>query len=269
MRHKLELGTAQFGSAYGMTNTLGQIAPDAAVEIITEALRLGIRTFDTALAYGNADGLLRQVIGDRPNVCITTKIACGETAPLCDTLLIHDPQNLTRGCGRIMEYAKREGIAKRIGISAYDRQQIERALDLVHLDVVQVPVSVVDQRLIHDGTLEYLRGLGIEVHARSVFLQGVLLADLDFLPAHLRPWHGALKKVMQAALFCPGGRIAFCLQFVLQQHVDRVVVGVTSIEELQQVAKAADSRWRAPTAPYLAVPDQELLNPTTWPKEVA
>ena len=44
-------------------------------------------------------------------------------------------------------------------------------------DLLQAPASLLDQRLLLDGSLMAVRDMGIEVHLRSIFLNGLL-----FLP---------------------------------------------------------------------------------------
>ena len=73
-----------------------------------------------------------------------------------------------------LEDLKDRGLTKRIGISIYNARELE-GLPLDRLQLVQLPLSVYDQRMIEDGTLDRLNELGIGVHVRSVFLQGLLL----------------------------------------------------------------------------------------------
>ena len=43
------------------------------------------------------------------------------------------------------------------------------------MSVVQLPVSLYDQRLLANNTLNNLKRENIEIHARSIYLQGLLL----------------------------------------------------------------------------------------------
>ena len=47
---------------------------------------------------------------------------------------------------------------------------------------IQIPVNALDRRAIHSGLLRRLKTKGVEIHARSVFLQGLLLMQPTELP---------------------------------------------------------------------------------------
>jgi hypothetical protein len=65
-------------------------------------------------------------------------------------------------------------------MSAYDEGDLVAALECFSLlDVVQVAVSVLDQRLVGSPALAEVRARGGRVQARSVFLRGVALAPAD------------------------------------------------------------------------------------------
>lgn len=291
---KLGLGTVQFGLAYGVTNERGQV-PDAEAEaIVAAALAAGIDLFDTAAAYGDSECVLGQALGSRGEVRIVSKlpplaadhIGAAEIdqwraalqrslaqlrRPSIYGLLLHRPDDLRKpGAERLVALLvelKSAGTVARIGVSAYDRAQIELALDQLPLDVVQVPVNLLDQRLLQDGTLARLKHHNVEVHARSAFLQGALLAEPSSLPGHFAPHRERLSAVGMAAESAGLSRLALCLRFVLDQPaVDRVIVGVTGVTELRQILAAATDSTPLPNGlAALASDHPRLVNPALWP----
>ena len=58
MNSKLILGTVQFGLNYGINNSAGIMERDQVFELLDIAYDLGIKTLDTAEAYGNAHRLI-------------------------------------------------------------------------------------------------------------------------------------------------------------------------------------------------------------------
>jgi aryl-alcohol dehydrogenase-like predicted oxidoreductase len=291
---KLGLGTVQFGLAYGVTNERGQVPVAEVQAIVAAALAAGIDLFDTAAAYGDSESVLGQALESHADVRIVSKlpplpadrIGAAEIEqcraalqrslaqlrrPSIYGLLLHRPDDLRKpGAERLvalLEELKSTGTVARIGISAYDRAQIELALDRLPLDAVQVPVNLLDQRLLQDGTLASLRGRNVEVHARSAFLQGALLAEPSSLPAHFAPHRDRLDAVGMAAERAGLSRLALCLRFVLDQPaIDRVVVGVTGLAELQQIVAAAMNAAPLPGGlAALASDDPRLVNPALWP----
>lgn len=291
---KLGLGTVQFGLAYGVTNERGQVAESEVERIVATAIAAGIDLFDTAAAYGDSESVLGRALGPRRDIRIVSKLPpitgdrigaaeidqCrvafeGSLARLrcasLDTLLLHRPDDLRKpgadGLVALLMELKRSGTVAKIGVSAYDRAQIEFAQAALPLDAVQVPLNLLDQRLLQDGTLARLRHENVEIHARSVFLQGVLLADPARLPGHFMRHLDRLQAVAAAAERARLSRLSLCLRFVLAQPaVDRVIVGVTSVEELQQIMAAATSESSLPDdLAGLASDDLNLVNPSLWP----
>ena len=58
---KLSLGTAQFGSNYGVANKQGKISEKEAKTIIKIAQSAGIKTLDTAVSYGFSEKVLGRI----------------------------------------------------------------------------------------------------------------------------------------------------------------------------------------------------------------
>lgn len=58
--NKIALGTAQFGLDYGISNHLGKTGASEAGKILQFAWDKGIRTLDTARAYGDSEIVIGQ-----------------------------------------------------------------------------------------------------------------------------------------------------------------------------------------------------------------
>ncbi len=291
---KLGLGTVQFGLPYGVTNARGQVPESEVQRIVSAARAAGIDLFDTAAAYGDSEDMLGRALGTERHVRIVSKLppvpsdrigesevdGCRDAVhrslarlqrTSLDALLLHRPDDLRKpGAERLVALLtdlKRAGTVAKIGISAYDSAQIDLAQAALPIDAVQVPVNLLDQRFLQDGTLERLKRGNVEIHARSAFLQGALLADPARLPAHFARHRDRLLGVGAAADRGGVSRLALCLRFVLAQPVvDRVIVGVTSLVELQQIVGAATDAAPLPDGlAALASDDPHLLNPSLWP----
>jgi aryl-alcohol dehydrogenase-like predicted oxidoreductase len=291
---KLGLGTVQFGLAYGVTNERGQVPPAEVAAILAAALSAGIDLFDTAAAYGASERVLGNALGSWADVRVVSKLPALATDRIgeaeieqCRTalekslallrrrsiyaLLLHRPDDLRKpGAERLvalLEELKSAGTVAKIGVSVYDRPEIDLALDRLPLDAVQVPVNLLDQRLLRDGTLDRLRRRNVEVHARSAFLQGALLVEPTALPGHFAPYRDRLTAVGIAAERAGLSRLALCLRFVLEQPtIDRVIVGVTGVAELRQSLAAASDPTPLPDGlSALAGDDPRLFNPALWP----
>ena len=290
---ELGLGTAQLGLPYGVSNRGGRPSEAEAAAILERALRGGIRTFDTAPAYGESERLLGRLLPPGAEARIVTKtppLAAAEvTAAECealrraaersrerlrrerlDTLLVHHGSDLgLPGAERLAAAVvglRDEGIAARIGVSVYDREELEAARDLLPLDVVQLPLNAFDQRFLRDGTLAALAAEGVEVHLRSVFLQGLLLIDPEGLPTHLGAARGPLRRLGELGERHGLGRLELALAAVRDlPGVRLVLVGANSAAELAGCLAALDAPAPAglETA-ELAVDDLDVIDPRRW-----
>ena len=61
---KLSLGTAQFGSNYGISNQYGRPKEIEAYEILKIAHDIGIKYIDTAPAYGESEQIIGRFMGE-------------------------------------------------------------------------------------------------------------------------------------------------------------------------------------------------------------
>ncbi|MBV5287143.1 MAG: aldo/keto reductase [Methyloversatilis discipulorum] len=289
-RHsRVGLGTVQWGVDYGVANRDGR-TPAAEVERILAAARAaGLRVLDTAALYGEAESVLGEQ--DLSGLRVVTKTPRYAHAPITAAdaddlrgtlnrslarlrlpavhgLLAHHADDLlVPGGERLIDalHALRaEGKAARIGVSVYDGAQLDAILARFTPDLVQLPLNVFDQRLIVDGSLARLAALGVEVHVRSVFLQGLLLMSPDSAPAYFDPWREQLRawhaicaerkvQPQQAALAfaCDLPEVSCCL------------IGVQNIAQFEHALTGLDTVPPFDAAPF-ACSDPALLNPASW-----
>ncbi|MGY4503293.1 aryl-alcohol dehydrogenase-like predicted oxidoreductase [Bradyrhizobium sp. GM24.11] len=283
---RLALGTAQFGLSYGVSNTGGQV-PDAQVKtILKAAAAAGVDMLDTAAAYGDAESIVARAAAGlgHPFLMVSktppgagidaVNAAVRRSAELAggnglDTILVHHPKELAGQAGdrlwRALHDLANEGAAHRIGLSASFDDNPKELATRFSPSVIQLPVSLFDQRLVRDGTLAELAARGIEIHARSIFLQGLLFATAQQLSApirHIAPGLEARRKLIVARGV---SLVEAATAYVLAQpEIRRVVVGVTGLPELNEVltaaaASPADLPWAD-----IAIDDPIVLNPSRW-----
>ena len=291
---RLILGTAQFGMAYGVTNRLGQVPADGVTKILAAAHAAGISTVDTAAAYGASEAVLGECLTEFPTISVITKTpafpgdAIGSAEldalrrglersltrlrrPRVDALLLHHGSDLLKsggsGLGESLNRLKSQGLATRIGISVYDGVEIDGILERFHPDIVQLPLNLFDQRLAQSGHLARLKAAGIEVHARSIFLQGLLLADAAKLQGHFAGFAKHFSAYASRLARDQLTPLQACLGFALcQGGADRAVIGVTETDELRAILAALASNPAAPgDLSKLAVDDIDLVDPRRWP----
>lgn len=286
---RLCLGTAQFGLNYGVSNTTGQVPLSEVSRILDRARRAGIDMLDTAELYGEAEQSLGhaessdfRIVGkigplEGPPDSFATEARRRVKASMArlkqdrlHALLLHRPAQLFDGAETqtallaALEGLKRDGLVSRIGFSAYHPDETERLMALAEWDLVQLPISPIDGRWRARGILSELRARGIEVHVRSVFLQGLLLMDAAHRPTAFAPWRGLLDDwqacVRSHGLSLVQGALALALE---QSEADRLVVGVTTAREFDEIVAALRGLpGDLPQVPLTT--DEGLLNPSLW-----
>ncbi len=286
---KLGLGTVQWGLSYGIANQQGMTAPETVKAILAEAKRCGVRVLDTASLYGDAETVLGansldvfRVITKTPRFS-TPFISSDQARDLVNAfhqslnrlsrdriygLLVHHAEDLIAPGGEkliaTMRDLKKQGLVEKIGVSVYEGDQVDAVLEIFKPDIVQLPISVLDQRMLLGGQLERLKQYGVEVHARSVFLQGLLLMSLDAVPKYFDPIRPLLARWRAATESQGMTPVQAALAFVRDlQHVDTVLVGVENAQQFRACVQdfSGHARFDAAT---LACNDPAFVNPTRW-----
>ena len=258
-----------------------------AVAILRYAREIGIDTLDTAIAYGVSEQLLGR-IGVRDWKVIsklpTVPESCADVrgwvrssvlrsvertgVPRLHGILLHRSRELLAShgdaLGRAMLALRNEGVVAKIGVSIYDPEELDAIGSRLPLDIVQAPLNVLDRRIISSGWLARLRDKGTEVHARSVFLQGLLLMNSVERPVVFDRWQVLWHRWEQWLRDLALDPLQACLGFALSQSgVSHVVVGVVSASQLREIATCLAAPSAVPPADIACV-DPDLINPSRW-----
>lgn len=284
---RLAIGTVQFGLPYGVANQDGQVSQEEAQKILRRARPSGINTLDTATGYGTSEQVLGAIGVEAWSVI--TKIPpvpedCGDVVSWMRAvamesqqklglsklrgLLLHRPLDLLRPDGETIYQTltsfKEEGLVEKIGFSVYSPRDLDALWDAFPPDLVQVPFNVFDRRMQTSGWLQKMHQAGTEIHARSVFLQGLLLMNSKARPEKFSRWDDLWQKwqswLEQQGLSPVQGALAF-VRF--RPEIDRIVVGIDSSLQLNEILAAAQTPIRiAPDT--LACEDEALVDPSQW-----
>jgi aryl-alcohol dehydrogenase-like predicted oxidoreductase len=294
---KIGLGTAQWGMDYGISSSSGKTDSTEVSNILSFARKTGIKLIDTASLYGDAESVLgRQKIDHFLLVTKTPQFAQSEIYSkdvdkmLKDFnnslsllkldniygLLIHHADDLLAPGGELLTDAlmslRDRGLVKKIGVSIYDPDIIEILSKRIDLDIVQLPLNVFDQRAIHNGSLDLLDELGVEVHARSAFLQGLLLMPLSDVHQYFFKWYDLLSAWHKRCGLHGITPLQSSLGFVLGQNaVDYCVVGFERLEQLEDVYASSSSSSSSSSSlinqfdySNFFIEDDGLINPRNW-----
>ena len=293
-RDRLVLGTAQFGLAYGINNTTGKPSAEAVDELLALAVAYGLRWFDTAAAYGDAEARLGYFLQRQsgPACQVITKLRAASYSETWEQLrvalarlaqphlygvLFHDFETARQHpeAWEALLEARSQGLVKRMGVTLYHPWQAEWLLEQqLPAELIQVPFNVFDQRFA--SLLEPLAAAGTEVHLRSAFLQGLLLRDPEALPVFFQPLAPRLRRLRIIAAATPTVPLPTLLLLFSFIHawqsgpLARVVIGVDSAANLSDNVAAyqhyPDVLARLDELRELAETDDTFILPYTWPK---
>jgi aryl-alcohol dehydrogenase-like predicted oxidoreductase len=281
---KICLGTAQFGLDYGINNTRGKIPKNEVFKILEYALQNGIEFIDTAYAYGDSEKVLGDFIKNNPNgkkFKIISKIPNVEnidkaieetfTNLSVDKLygyLLHNFNSFLENT-KIFDTLlrlKHTGKVEKIGFSLYYPEEYYKIKDL-EIDILQIPYSIFDQRFCN--LFEEFKEKKIEVHARSVFLQGLIFKKPEELKGKFSKLKDKLLYInfLSKELDIPLN--AIFLNFVLMnESVDKVVIGIDSLENLKENIDGLkfhkDIVKIFSKIIELRETDEEIIMPTKW-----
>lgn len=259
------LGSAQFGLDYGITNFQGRPSNDEIKKIINFANNAGIKYIDTAKGYGSSEKIIGKLTNNYRNFKIITKFPKQKNTnwnkdiiKSWDNILYSSLEDLRRSSIegylihsiddqrnpkfefllRWLINKKEEGLIKKIGLSIYEASDLTN-IPLEYIDIIQLPLSIFDQRLLKDGTIDTLVKKNILIHIRSLFLQGIILNkriktrnfSKDFL-SHHRYFHKEIRKNNTTPL-------DEVFKFVKTLNgIECCVIGVNSLKELKDIASS-------------------------------
>ncbi len=287
--NKLALGTAQFGSQYGIANK-SKIKYTEVKEILRFAKKSNIDLIDTAIAYGNSEKFIGDVgikdfkfvskLPELPKNCENINFWVEQSVESSLKhlgisslygLLVHRSENLLGDSGKklinALKMIKLNGLVKKIGMSIYDPSECEEVMKLTRIDIVQAPLNIVDRRLVISGWLSKLYSEEIEIHTRSVFLQGLLLMPHNKIPKNFNKWSKVLDKWSSELKNNNLSATEECLLYPMSfPEIDRVIVGVDNVNQLNEIIKKSKSYQSKFDWSFMISNDQMLINPSNWHK---
>lgn len=290
---KLALGTAQFGLEYGMHNH-SAMDDNEIKKILNLAKENKIRMIDTAPAYGYSEEKIGKAMSNETyQFKIITKTPHFQSSILSDDDVKHFREtflkslqklNMTRVYGLMvhnikdmfkqkseliyneMLSLKKQGFIDKIGFSIYEGHEIDELLFHYDFDFIQLPINVLDQRLLKNGYLQKLKNKGIEVHARSVFLQGLLLTEMDQIPPQFKPILPLLSEYQQALSENNQNLLEGALNFVKGiSQIDQIIVGVNNANHLKQIVSVYHKSPKDLVNYFkFSCSDEKIIDPRNW-----
>lgn len=257
--------------------------------MLSLARKQGITLFDTAADYGNSQRRLGEIAKPSAPKKYVTKFSLpsSDEQPTSDNVyrnsmrelrvenlhgvLFHKLADLKDprcpATVEVLREGRESDVISRAGVSVYNNRDLEEALQVFpDLDIVQLPANILDLELLHSAPVKELVSRGVEIHVRSVFLQGILLAKPEDLPEYF----DSLKNVLFRLHEISHNTGHSVLELVLgkmrkQTEIEAVLVGATTVRELEEITSAWSASEVIEDFELPQVP-RELLDPRNWPQ---
>jgi uncharacterized protein len=282
---KIALGTVQFGLKYGINNKSGEIDYSRVNDILNLANKSGIDTLDTAYDYGSSEIKIGNSLkNSKKDFRIISKIPDCEPGKVrkyfYESLsrlnqdkiygcLIHHFENFksNKEIYSELEKLKSEGSIKKTGFSLYYPSELDFLFNAnIDFDIVQIPLNVLDQRFLNHLLL--LKDRNIEVHCRSVFLQGLLLMDENKISNNFCEIPDKIKYLKELSKQYNISVKDLCINFIINNDaISKLVIGIDNINQLKELLDIrilTEEQSDKIDWSKFGISDEKILIPSNW-----
>lgn len=274
--NKLIVGTANFNTAYGIKNNFKRLSNNEKKLIINYLKFKKKLVFDTAQAYRNEKFIgkikfqkkiyTKIKFKKNTNLSVSKSFADLKTKNI-HGIMFHNVKDIIGRKGRerfnVLKRLKKLKMIKQIGISIYNPGEIKYFYKKFKIDFVQIPLNIFDQRLINSVWFKKLKREKIEIHARSIFLQGLLLLKKKDLPKKFLIFKAIFEKWYKWNKTNNLDQLESCLEFIHKQKVNKIVVGVDNLEQLKKIVNYKNSKKKYNFG-RLKTRKLKLISPNLW-----
>ena len=280
LKKRLMIGSANFTQRYGADST--KIKSNEIKKILNLAKKNNIYLIDTAEAYINKKDVFKNV--DKKFKFSTKIIPNSKWVSLefcqkelerhfkslnnnkIETILFHDVKILFTKIGfkifRNLEILKKKKYFQKIGLSIYDTQCLSYINTSYDLDVIQCPYNILDRRILTSGWYDKLKSKGIEIHIRSIFLQGLLVNKLVYKKKYFEKWK---KKFSEWFIWLENNNISpidYCFSDLLNYDFDKIIIGINNSKNLEEVINFRTINKNKMI--NFSISDKKLIDPRNW-----
>jgi len=283
---QLFIGTANFGSKYGITNDLDGLSPvdlNKIFQTLNSNSQIGI---DTASSYQNAEEIIGQFAHSKENKLNTKINSYNYSNPdlmvrsakesllkvrrnKFNTIYLHGGElnnekyknSIREGLSRIKEL----NLCDTLGVSCYTENEImETVENYEDIQAFQVPENILDQRLVNSLQIMQLSQSGIKFEIRSVFLQGSILMEVSKLPKFLIRYKRYFDNLDSMANRLNITVFELALNYILSiPWKTSVVVGVNNFKQFEKLLQHDYLERDIEDLSELIAPG-DLIDPRKW-----
>ena len=286
---KICIGSANFGMEYGLNKKSPLLKKD--IKEIFEFFKKEKNIYiDTAANYKNSEIIIGKYSTKKFKIITKIKkipkgikdlekwlkneiyISCKKLrVKKIYGLLIHDTKDLknkkdAKKIYKTFDILKKSKIIEKIGLSIYNPNELDLYLKNYNFEIVQAPLNIFDRRIVNSGWLKKINEKGIEFFARSIFLQGLLIKDINKIDKFFLPYKKKFEKFDTWTQKLNISKVEACIRFVNSfREVDKIIVGINNkMHFFENYKFFKKDKLIVPNS--LEIKSGKILNPKLWKK---
>ncbi len=280
-KNKVILGVTQFGLNYGLLNQHNLNKKKKLKQILKYSKKKGINSLYTSPYYGNANKFLASENLNNFTIYIKFKSQdlfkknfskeikkIKKKLKKNDLILMLDGFEKLKKREKLKIYnilldLKKDKKINRFGYSIYSFINLKKICHEFKPNILQCPYNVIDRRLEEKKLLQFLKINKIEIHVRSIFLQGLLILHYSKHSSKFSKWKKIFKKFHDQIQYYKISNLDGCLNFIEKnKYIDKILLGVDNIDQLQEICSF---KYNGKVKfPKIYVKDERLINPSKW-----
>ena len=280
-KSKVILGVTQFGLNYGILNQHNSNKKKKLKQILNFSKKKGINSIYSSKYYGNANKFLATENLNYFKLYIKFKSQdllkknfledfekMKKKLKKNNLILMLDRFENLKNRERLKIYnilldLKKDKKINRFGYSIYSFKNLKKICHEFKPNILQCPYNVIDRRLEEKKLLQFLKINKIEIHVRSIFLQGLLILHYSKHPRKFLNWKKIFKKFDDQIQHYKISNLDWCLNFIEKnKYINKILLGVDNIDQLREICSFKNNEKIK--FPKMYVKDEKLINPSKW-----
>jgi aryl-alcohol dehydrogenase-like predicted oxidoreductase len=286
MDEKLILGTVQFGLDYGITNKNGKLTEYEIEKIFNFCNTNNIFYFDTAQDYGISENILSKYSKlyskfniftkskfKNKNINNTIKISLNKFDKI-ECYLLHSIDDYKNKdlLNKLISYKNKNKINK-IGISIYNLDEGIKILNDNIVDIIQLPFNYFENQWFNQDFQNLIKKTNIEIHVRSIFLQGILLNKPIKYPNNIQKneFDKLENTILTISKKLQLTKLELCFAYINSfEWINKFLIGIDNLEHLEINFNIINKNLKLKKEDILFIQNitqninQDIINPSKW-----
>ena len=282
LHKKIIIGTAQFSKNYGIVKKKNQNP----YKFINLVKKYKLKAFDTSVNYKGSINLIETNTKDSNLIIKLSTRNYNGIIPILKfkkqvnliskkikknkiySFMIHDfslsyCKKINNHINFLIEFCKENKI--RFGFSIYKLSEFNY-IKKYDFNILQVPINVFNREFLNYKFIRFVKSKKIEIHARSIFLQGMLLSDVSRVPKKFKYLKKPLTYFESWIKMREISKLYACLKYILSfSIIDKIVLGTNNYLQFKQTIETIEKiNGKLNIPKQLKNISHNQLNPKNW-----